>query len=156
MVVNTALPSRYHAHFISALFSFLRARHHDAVPGGGGGQRPVQIHIAAAADGVRNLACRILRKRDCLVFPARIVAEAEALWQQERGLFDVILSDVVLPDGNGLDFVERCAAGGTQPLIILSSGYASGAGEDIQGLSGFLPRPFTWTLFSDTLRKALG
>lgn len=83
----------------------------------------LRILLLEDEDGVRNLACRILRKRDCLVFPARIVAEAEALWQQERGLFDVILSDVVLPDGNGLDFVERCAAGGTQPLIILSSGY---------------------------------
>ena len=83
----------------------------------------LRILLLEDEDGVRNLACRLLRKRDCVVFPARHVAEADALWQQEHGRFDVILSDVVLPDGNGLDFVERCTAGGTRPVIILASGY---------------------------------
>jgi PAS domain S-box-containing protein len=83
----------------------------------------LRILLLEDEDGVRNLACRVLRKRECAVFPARIVAEAEALWRQEQGRFDVILSDVVLPDGNGLDFVGQCSAGGAKPVIILSSGY---------------------------------
>ena len=84
----------------------------------------LRVLLLEDEDGVRNLACRILRKRDCVVFPAHNVAEADALWQQERGRFDVLVSDVVLPDGNGLDFVERCIPPvGAQPLIILSSGY---------------------------------
>ena len=82
-----------------------------------------RVLLVEDEDGVRNLAARILRARGYLVTPARNAAEAEAIWSKAEGQFDVVLSDVVLPDGNGLDLVERWTSSGSRSGIILSSGY---------------------------------
>ncbi len=83
----------------------------------------VRVLLVEDEDGVRDLACRVLRGRGCTVLAASTVAEAEAVWSRESGRFDVVLCDVVLPDGNGLDLVDRWQATGARCLFILSSGY---------------------------------
>ncbi|HEY3876443.1 MAG TPA: response regulator [Candidatus Kapabacteria bacterium] len=65
---------------------------------------------------------------------------AEALQQLERNTYDVLISDLALPDGSGLDIVERASI----PAIALS-GYI--ADQDRQealarGFSAFFAKPF--------------
>lgn len=83
------------------------------------------LHVLLVEDeeGVRNLACRILRGRGCTVTSAHTVAEAEEQWRMAAGKFEAVLCDVVLPDGNGIDLVERWHAAGSRAAIILTSGY---------------------------------
>jgi PAS domain S-box-containing protein len=83
----------------------------------------LKVLVIEDEESVRTLTCRILRARGCIVYPARTIAEAEELWRKEHGEFEVVLCDVVLPDGIGLDLVERWHAAGTKATIILSSGY---------------------------------
>lgn len=90
-------------------------------PGSFGEQR---ILLIEDEDSIRNLASRILRTRGYHVIPTRNLAEAEAAWQDKTEPFDIVFSDVVLPDGSGLDFANKISDHATRPGIILSSGYA--------------------------------
>jgi PAS domain S-box-containing protein len=83
----------------------------------------LRVLLIEDEDGVRDLANRVLRGQGCTVLAASTCTEAETHWRKEGGGFDVVLSDVVLPDGNGLDLVDRWRAAGARCLFILSSGY---------------------------------
>lgn len=82
-----------------------------------------RILLVEDEDSVRNLASRILRTRGYNVVPTRNIAEAEAAWRSEPEPFDLVFSDVVLPDGNGLDLVNKIFDRSAGPAIVLASGY---------------------------------
>jgi CheY-like chemotaxis protein len=93
-------------------------------PGAAAQQR---ILLVEDEDSVRNLANRILRTHGYQVVPARNIAEAEAAWRNAPAPFDLVFSDVVLPDGSGLDLARKISAHGGGPAIVLSSGYSDTA-----------------------------
>ncbi len=52
------------------------------------------------------ILCRLLRKRlGCDVWTAASVGEALQVAEKERGLFDLVISDLGLPDASGLDLM---------------------------------------------------
>jgi len=88
----------------------------------------------------------LLTDRKFTVLTADSGAAAETLWKQEKDTIDLVISDVILPDINGLELIEKLniRQGNTQLLMI--SGYT---GESVQekifkdkGLH-FLSKPFT-------------
>jgi CheY-like chemotaxis protein len=81
------------------------------------------------------------------------VAGAVDVWQR-LGPFDLVLTDYLLPDGTGLELVDRCRREAPELSAILMSGYVKDdVIEDAQRGGGivFLQKPFGL----DRLREAL-
>src|SRR5579859_2249063 len=94
----------------------------------GGGQsdepeRERRVLVVEDSDFLRQLITPILGAAGFRV--TAVPSAAEALRMREAGaMFDVIVSDIVMPDMDGLDFARTVRAGGswtTLPMIALSS-----------------------------------
>ena len=59
-----------------------------------------------------------------MVFPATSVEEAMQVFSNENYKFHLIFSDVVLPDGSGIELVSWLSKLDPEVKILLSSGYA--------------------------------
>ncbi|MFC1568754.1 ATP-binding protein [bacterium] len=68
----------------------------------GNGKR---ILLVEDEEGVREFACRALRQQGYVVMTAGSANEAKRLFKNENGSFDLIFSDVVLPDKSGVDMI---------------------------------------------------
>lgn len=94
---------------------------------------------------------RLLRRLGCLVETAASVGAAVALWERED--FDVLVSDLGLPDGSGLDVMRRLRAMRPVRGIALTG---SGEAEDQRqcGEAGFeahLTKPVDFGAFEAVL-----
>ncbi|MBN1577098.1 MAG: response regulator [Chitinispirillaceae bacterium] len=108
----------------------------------GNGQR---ILIVEDQEEVRDLAVQILRENGYSVFYASSAKEAKAAFGREQGKFDMVFSDVVLPDGNGVRLVDELLKRGTF-AVLFTSGYTDEkAGADMIKLKNhrFLHKPYT-------------
>jgi len=72
---------------------------------------------------VRNVLNEIFLRRKCTVALACNLAEAEALVSQE--LFDLMMLDIRLPDGDGQKFLEYVAMLPERPLVVMVTGNGS-------------------------------
>ena len=95
------------------------------------GQRLVEIKgsgerilVVEDEESLLELATIILSEKGFEVFSAENATTAEALFDQERGRFDLIFSDVVLPDGNGVDLTQGFLRARPGLPVLLTSGYA--------------------------------
>jgi CheY-like chemotaxis protein len=83
-----------------------------------------RILIVEDAKNVLEFSQMALTKVGYKVFVAESVHEAHTIFKKEKGKFHLILSDVVLPDGNGIDLIESFLQEKVDMHIILSSGYS--------------------------------
>jgi PAS domain S-box-containing protein len=72
---------------------------------------------------VRSLATRVLLAAGYDVRAAGTAAEGRALFARENGRFDLVFSDVVLPDQNGITTVEQFLQTNPDLAVLLCSGY---------------------------------
>jgi CheY-like chemotaxis protein len=72
---------------------------------------------------VRAFAAKVLRHAGYTVFAAASAWEALELFEREMGNFDLIFSDVVLPDRNGIDVIDDFMLRRPGMRVILTSGY---------------------------------
>jgi DNA-binding NtrC family response regulator len=82
----------------------------------------------------------------------------EALALAESGEFDIVLTDVMIPDMNGLELVERIKQVPNHPVTIVMTGYGSVemAVKAIKaGAFDFLSKPFSVDVLSATIASAL-
>jgi two-component system cell cycle sensor histidine kinase/response regulator CckA len=86
----------------------------------GSGER---ILIVEDEEAVRDLAMTVLRENGYEVFAAGSVAEALGVFSQEGGRFDLVFSDVVLPDRTGVQLAERLLSERPELPVLLSSGH---------------------------------
>lgn len=82
--------------------------------------------------------------------------EALALLDKEK--FDLIITDIVMPDMDGIEFLEEIKQKKLNINVILISGVATG--PTIQGLKRMgafecLPKPYDKNVLLDNIRKAL-
>ncbi|HDD45464.1 MAG TPA: response regulator, partial [Candidatus Desulfofervidus auxilii] len=76
-------------------------------------------------ESVREFAKKGLSENGYIVFTARDAKEAFDIFEKNRKNFDLIFSDVVLPDGNGLELAERCFRLKPKIKIVFASGYSN-------------------------------
>lgn len=86
----------------------------------GHGQRILLIEDEEAVNRFVTVA---LSKHGYEVVSAANVGEAWDVFEQERGRLDMIFSDAVLPDGNGVDLIGRVLGAQPEMKALLSSGY---------------------------------
>ncbi|MCB9928957.1 MAG: response regulator [Alphaproteobacteria bacterium] len=81
-------------------------------------------------DPVRLFAARALRSKGYRVTEARTGLAAVALLEQATEPFDLLITDVVMPEMDGPALIERVRANWPQTRVICISGYAEGAFRD--------------------------
>ncbi|MBP7735646.1 MAG: AAA family ATPase [Spirochaetes bacterium] len=92
----------------------------------GMGQRILLVEDQA---DVRKFIITVLKESNYIVFPAARAGEAMELFEREKGKFDLVISDVVLPDISGLRLIEKLLAMNPGLAVILSSGYSDQKSE---------------------------
>ncbi|MBI4713172.1 MAG: response regulator [Planctomycetes bacterium] len=74
---------------------------------------------------IQKMARTALTKMNYTVFTVSTGAEAINLFNAENGNFHLLLSDVVLPDGNGIDLVGELKLLNPSLKVLMTSGYPS-------------------------------
>ena len=82
-----------------------------------------KILIVEDEESVRRFAERALDRNGYEVFTATSANEALNVFKQKKGEIHLVISDVVLPDINGLDLVHQLITINPRLNILLSSGY---------------------------------
>ncbi len=122
----------------------------------GDGQR---ILLVEDDEKVRSFAARALVANGHQVFEAGDVAEALALFRREKGRFDLLFSDVVLPDENGLELANRILSLKPELPVLLCTGYADDKAHwpliRERGLP-FLQKPYALAALLKAVKGAMG
>ncbi len=72
---------------------------------------------------VRDVVTHALETNGYAVTGAETIARAQACMVQQDMHFDLLFSDIVLPDGNGIDFADAYLRSFPNTKVLLSSGY---------------------------------
>ncbi|MEM9481748.1 MAG: response regulator [Verrucomicrobiota bacterium] len=86
----------------------------------GEGERILLVEDEA---GVSKFVSEALRKNGYNVLTAMNLRDARNLFEAENGAFDMVFSDAVLPDGNGLQLLDEVLNSHPHIRTLLSSGY---------------------------------
>jgi CheY-like chemotaxis protein len=87
--------------------------------------RGEKILVVEDEDSVRTLVEKILRVNGYTVVSAATASEAHSVFREDADGIRLIMSDVVLPDINGVQLVEELTAMRPGIAVLLSSGYAA-------------------------------
>ena len=108
---------------------------------------------------LRRLVSRSLRFMGYAVFEAENGQAALKLWQERRGQFDLLFSDMVMPEGlTGLDLAEQLRQQKPGLKVIISSGYSTEtAGDSTLAARGviYLQKPYRVEFLSKAVRDCL-
>ncbi len=107
---------------------------------------------------VRDLIMRVLDKNGYKGKSANDSEEALKIFKKEKGAFDLVLSDVVLPGQSGIELVEILKKRKPDLKIILSSGYPDKKSQwDIIQERGyrFLQKSYTLSVLLKAIREEL-
>jgi len=108
---------------------------------------------------VRKLTKRALSENGYIVFVAEDAHNALTIFEAEKGNFDLVFSDVVLPDCDGLQLIDTLLRRKSSLKILLSSGYTDHKSQwqyvQQKGLP-YLPKPYSLPALLEMVRKVLG
>jgi len=121
----------------------------------GKGERILLVEDDAA---IKKFAIKVLTNKGYKIFSASTVKEALEAFAKEKGVFDLVLSDVVLPDKNGLELVEELLLQKPKLRVIMNSGYTNHkAQQETIAKKGytFMNKPYTVNELLKTIKEAL-
>jgi CheY-like chemotaxis protein len=116
----------------------------------------VQILVVDDEPGVRLLVCRMLAQGGYGTCEA--ADGAEALASLRAGLpVDLVLSDVAMPQLNGVQLLEALSVSHPDLRVLLMSGYAAEdlVARGIPAPCGMLRKPFTPERLLDEVRRCM-
>jgi len=96
------------------------------------------------------------RSIDCRLLSAHDLREAQALMQSEK--IELLVTDLHLPDGDGMALLSTLSASHPQAAVVIMTGDTSVQGpvRAIRaGVMDFLPKPFSADTLIDRVRQAL-
>lgn len=109
--------------------------------------------------GLRRVVRQVLSKLGYRVLEASHGREALNIWQQQSGNIDLLISDMVMPEGmTGLDLAEQLRKQQPTLKVIISSGYnPEMAGQTRSTVEGilYLQKPYQITALSKMIRRCL-
>jgi CheY-like chemotaxis protein len=86
----------------------------------GGGEK---VLIVEDDEIVRTMVTKVLRDRGYTVSAVASAAEARETFEEKQRDFDLIFTDIVLPDANGLSLAEELREQNPDVRILVTSGY---------------------------------
>jgi len=118
------------------------------------------ILVVEDEPNVRRTVSKALRALGYQVHEAENGQKAMSLWQQQGSKVDLLLTDMVMPEGmTGLELAEQLQKAKPSLKVIVSSGYSSEvfqAGGIKQPGIWYLPKPYEAKTLAETLRACLG
>ena len=117
-----------------------------------------RILLVEDEKNVREFVSKALAQCGYTLFVAEHSQQALDLFNRENGRFDLIFSDVVLPDKNGIELAETLRSMKKDIRILLSSGYTDHKSQwPLIREKGyrFLQKPYTLTELLTVLRDVL-
>jgi len=117
-----------------------------------------KILLIEDEERVLQVASQALKENGYLVLEAKNIKEAQRIFEEEKGEFNLILSDVVLPDGSSLELVEEFLSRKPDLPVLLSSGYADRKSQwsliEEKGFP-FLQKPYSLSDLLQTIKKTI-
>jgi two-component system cell cycle sensor histidine kinase/response regulator CckA len=116
------------------------------------------ILLVEDEDAVRAFASRALASRGYTVVEASSGEQAIEIVESRKGAFDLVLSDVVMPEMDGPTLLKELRRRGVGTKIIFISGYAKDAfAKNLEGHSDFdfLPKPFSLKQLAAAVKSAM-
>ncbi len=120
----------------------------------GEGKSPALL-VVEDQDELRRAFCDYLDGLGYQVREASSLAEAREQFDAANAEVDLLLTDIVLPDGSGLDLSENLREGNPSLGVVFMSGYVSALREETIGQSRriFLPKPVGLSEVHDAVRE---
>jgi signal transduction histidine kinase/CheY-like chemotaxis protein len=126
----------------------------EALPGGN-----ETILLVEDSAAVRAMAARVLEHRGYRVLQAGHGQEALKLWEMEGGKVDLVLTDVVMPEGlSGIELAERLQRSRPGLPVVLMTGYSAELmrrGFKVPPGARFLQKPFIARDLLRNIRQSL-
>jgi signal transduction histidine kinase len=117
-----------------------------------------RILLVEDEEVVRNILKELLSEKKYKVFSAANAKEALDIFEKEKGAFDLIFSDVVLPDVRGPKLVEQLLKQKPEIPVLFTSGYSEEKSDrqmiDELGYS-YIKKPFTSYDMLKTVKEVL-
>ena len=88
----------------------------------GNGRR---ILIVEDDENILNYTSVLLKGQGYQVYTAKCSEDAMEIIEKERGMFDLVFSDIIMPGGSGLDLINEINRKYPDIRILLTSGYSS-------------------------------
>lgn len=104
---------------------------------------------------VRQLTCRMLEELGCTVLPAQDGQEAVDIFRAHANEIALVISDVMMPRLNGYEVFAEIRRICPNARVVLVSGCHDQEVGSLEGLTGFLSKPFHMNDLRETLRRAL-
>jgi CheY-like chemotaxis protein len=116
------------------------------------------VLIVEDEPSIRTLTRTILERAGYIVLSASTATDAEALFVQEAGGIDLLVTDIALPDGNGPALFKRLSEKRPALRVLYMSGYTDETLVDqaaLERAGGFLQKPFPADALVRKVREAL-
>ena len=108
---------------------------------------------------LRDMAHVILQECGYSVVEACSGKEALAVWERKKGAIDLLLTDVVMPEGvSGMDLARKLLDSKPKLKIVFASGYSMDNLDTAfvhAGRAAFLQKPYTHITLAQAVRNAL-
>jgi two-component system cell cycle sensor histidine kinase/response regulator CckA len=117
-----------------------------------------RILLVEDEDSVRAFAIRALTSRGYTVVEADSGESALAVMETQTEPFDLILSDVVMPEMDGPTLLRELRRRGVKTKVVFVSGYAEDAFEkNLEGQTdfAFLPKPFSLKQLVEKVKEVM-
>ena len=104
------------------------------------------ILLVEDADGIRRLAGEVIRRAGYQVLEAADPAQALAVAAAHDGDIDLLLTDIMMPGGNGVDLAGRMVGFRPRLNVLFMSGYTDDAvvrNGMLASEAAFIQKPFT-------------
>lgn len=108
--------------------------------------RKDKILIVEDEKNIRESSKIALKRYGYSVSTAKNANEAIRIFEEKNGNFDILVSDIILPDKNGIDLAEELSLKNPNLTILLSSGHIKSKSQwqDIIGKDfPILQKPFS-------------
>ena len=116
------------------------------------------VLVVEDEEPLRNLVTEVLRHAGYTVFDASTGAEAMETWQRHRREIDLLLTDVMMPEGmSGRELAEKIVAEEPELRVMLTSGYPLEViGGDVAKTGYcFLQKPYSPGVLAQAVRECL-
>ena len=118
------------------------------------------ILVVEDEPSLRLLVRKVLERNGFVVMEAASGVAAIELWDKDKPHVDLLLTDMVMPDGmSGRQLAERLKADNPDLKVLYTSGYSTELlGKDLALEEGtnFLQKPYPPAKLIQTVRTALG
>jgi PAS domain S-box-containing protein len=120
--------------------------------------RGERVLVVEDEELVRDLTVRTLREHGYVVSAASNAQEAQQVFEEENGNFDLLFSDAVLPDRTGLQLVDELLSNNPGLHVLLTSGYGNERSQWQQAKErglGFVQKPYDLVSLLRAVRDVL-